>query len=209
MIANDPTEAVRSEELPGFLERHFEILERKEIGGTILQHMLYDVVQHFRFNEPRERALVEILCAIEAMLVDNRRVPCDYVILAARKRGAHVIRANRPLPPRPREADDVGEDPLARLGGSPARPLPRGSARRHAGTPAEWRTALRCLRLALLAQQPVRANLHRESKFLSLRERWRARRVDPWTWIRHRLPEDDAIDCLLRTAATLAAREAL
>lgn len=209
MIANDPTEAVRSEELAGFLARHFEILERKEIGGTLLQHLLYDVVQDFRFDVPRERAIVEILCAIEAMLVDSRRLPCDYVILAARKRGAHVVRAHRPLPPRPREADDVEDDPLARLDGAPARPLPPGSARRQAGTPAEWRTALRLLRLALLARQRVRANLHRESKFLALRERWRARRVDPWTWIRHRVPQDEAIDCLLRTAATLAAREAL
>src|SRR5689334_17052791 len=38
MIANDPTEAVRAEELVAFTERFFEVRERKNIGGTILQH---------------------------------------------------------------------------------------------------------------------------------------------------------------------------
>ncbi|HET8772554.1 MAG TPA: hypothetical protein VFP80_02135, partial [Thermoanaerobaculia bacterium] len=150
MIANDPTEAVRSDELLAFTARHFEVLDQKAIGGTILQHLLYDVVQHFRFDVPRERAILEILCTIEAMLVDARRIPCDYVILAARKKGSRVTRADRPLPPRPEGASDVERDPFWTGGG-------RG----------------RLGRLALLAQRPKRANLFEESRLAELLARFR------------------------------------
>lgn len=184
MIAHDPTEAVRSEELLAFTERTFEVLEKKNIGGTILQHLLYETIAAFRFEHPRERSILEMLCTIEAMLVDANRIPCDYVILAARKRGAKVRRANRPLPPKPEAAKDVQRDPLWQNAG-------RASAR-------GWgKPDLRLIRLALLAQQPRRANLYRESKIAAFLERFRSRTF-----------EDPQIQCLLRTAATLAAREA-
>lgn len=196
MIANDPTEAVRSEELLAFTESHFDVLERKNIGGTILQHLLYETIRDFRFDVPRERAIVEILCTIEAMLVDAGRIPCDYVILAARKRGVHVTRADRPLPPRPAAARDVERDPLWRWS--------RGlwAARRRSVAPARGAAqgaAVRLLRLALLAGRTKRANLYRQSRILS----FLARRGDAWERALRATP-DPAIQCLLRTAATLA-----
>jgi SAM-dependent methyltransferase len=189
MIANDPTEAVRSEELLAFTERTFEVMERKNIGGTILQHLLYETIAAFRFENPRERSILEMLCTIEAMLVDTGRVPCDYVILAARKRGAHVKCANRALPPRAQGAQDVQFDPLwLNVGRASARPSHPGGG---------LKPTLRLLRLAILAQQPRRANLYRESRVAAFFERFRSRTF-----------EDPQIRCLLHTAATLAAREA-
>lgn len=185
MIANDPTEAVRSDELPLFTSRTFEVLERKEIGGTILQHLLYDVVQNFRFDVPRERAILEILCTIEAMLVDTGRVPSDFVILAARKKGSRVTRARRPLPPRAEGAEDVEGDPLWSAQATPA--LWKAEA-----LPPHFRWRL--VRLALLAEKEKRANLYRESRLATLIPR------------RTRPAADPRIECLLRAAAKLAAR---
>ena len=170
MIANDPTEAVRSDELLRFTESTFDVMERKEIGGTILQHLLYDVVQRFRFDVPRERAILEILCTIEAMLVDARKIPCDYVILAARKKGSRVAKTNRPLPPRARGAEDVERDPLWSLAAAP----PLWNAR---GLPAYVRQRL--TRLALLARKPSRANLYRESRLAALLPRRTSPVADP------------------------------
>jgi SAM-dependent methyltransferase len=192
MIANDPTEAVRSEELLAFTERAFEVLERKQIGGTILQHLLYETIASFRFENARERSLLEMLCTIEAMLVDTQRVPCDYVILAARKRGARVTRAGRPLPPRPAEANDVEPDPLWRrvAAATPA-------AFRRPERPPLHRYGLRLVRLAILAQSARRAVLFRESPLAGFLERFRSRSFG-----------DPVGECLRRTAATLAPREA-
>jgi SAM-dependent methyltransferase len=195
MIANDPTEAVRSEELLSLTARWFDVRERKNIGGTILQHLLYDIVEHFRFEVPRERSLLQMLCTIEAMLVDAGRIPCDFVLLAARKKGSHVKPANRPLPPRAAGADDVEPDPLRN--GKWRFPL-RGHGQQLN------RHHLRLLRLALLAQRPHRANLFEERALLSWRERLRARGTDPFEWLLARVPDDPDVRRLLETAATLA-----
>jgi hypothetical protein len=178
-----------------FTEKVFDVRERKNIGGTILQHLLYDIVQNFSFDDPRQRSLLEMLCTIEAMLVDSGRIPCDYVLLAAQKRGSRVKRARRPLPPRGEGAEDVEGDPLRRAGG-------RRSAVGNKGAPLDHHH-LRLLRLALLSQQPHRANLFEESVFLSLRERFRARRSDAFEWLLANAPQDPAIRDLLETAATL------
>jgi SAM-dependent methyltransferase len=195
MIANDPTEAVRAEELLAFTEKSFDVRERKNIGGTILQHLLYDIVQNFRFDDPRQRSLLEMLCTIEAMLVDSRRIPCDFVLLAARKKGSRVKRANRPLPPRADGAEDVEGDPLRRVG---RRPSAVGSGQAPLNP-----HHLRLLRLALLSQQPHRANLFEEKAFLSLRERFRARGSSAFDWLLANAPPDPVIRGLLETAATL------
>jgi len=120
-------------------------------------------------------------------------VPCDYVILAARKRGSRVTRMNRPLPPRPEAARDVEPDPLWSAA-TPVAALLRRSAS------CGWRNGQRQLalphstrleRLALLANKPKRANLYRESKIAALLPR-RTEATDP------------QIDCLLRSAAIFA-----
>lgn len=193
MIANDPTEAVRSEELVSWLERGFEVRERKQIGGTILQHLLYDIVQNFRFDVPRERSLLQMLCTIEAMLVDGGRIPCDFMLFAARRKGSHVQRAHRPLPPRAEGAHDVERDPLR-----------HGRWRLRLGRNGLTDHHLRLLRLAFLAQQERRANLFEESAPASFRERLGAHGRDPFAWLLERAPRDADVRRLLEAAATLA-----
>ncbi len=198
MIANDPTEAVRSEDLLPLIAQHFDVRERKNVGGTLLQHLLYDIVQNFRFDVPRERSIVQMLCAIEAMLLDSGRIESDFVLLTARKKGSRVRPVARPLPILGEAAHDVEPDPLHR------------ELRVVSSAPRVWRAAslthahLRLLRLALLSQQEHRANLFEENRWVSWRERFRARGRDPFEWLLAQAPRDEAVQALLRTAATLA-----
>jgi SAM-dependent methyltransferase len=152
VIAADPTEAVRSEELMPMLAERFEILEQKALGGTVLMHLLYDIVQDFRWENARERSIVDMLCTFEGALVDAGAIPSDFVIAAARKRGSRVTRSNRPLPPPAEATRDIEPDPLRFL-------RPR---RRQAAALQRWQ--LRILRLVVLAKQPGRANLFKESR---------------------------------------------
>ncbi len=177
MIANDPTEAVRAEEVLPLLARHFDVVEQKQLGGAVLQHLLYDIVQNFRFENPRERSLLEMLCTIDAMLTDSGRIPSDFVICAARKRGSRVSPVARPLPPRAEGAEDVEPDPLRRI---PLlqRVLRGGGLDRH---------QRRLLRLALLSQQTRRANLFEEDAWLG-----------PFRGeVREWAPKDDAVRSML------------
>ncbi|HYR29448.1 MAG TPA: methyltransferase domain-containing protein [Thermoanaerobaculia bacterium] len=199
MIATDPTEAVRAEELIAFTENTFEVIDRRNIGGTILQHLLYDLAQNFRFDVPHERAMVELLCTIEAMLVDAKAIPCDFVLMAARKKGAPRIARYRGLVERSEDAKSIDPDPLKLAGGGQAiLPVPDRRDRLSS-------THLRMLRIALASTQPRRANLFVESPLRGTLERFRARNHDPYAWIQSRAPHaHPAIQALIRTAATLA-----
>lgn len=177
MIANDPSEAVRAEEVAGFVERHFRVLDRRTMGGTILQHLLYDIAHNFRFDVPRERALIEMLCTIEAALIDEKRIESDFVLLAARKQRGGPTRDD--LPPRPEAAKSVDADPL---GSGVRKPVVREAHTRG------WlltRSIRRALRIALMATRDTRANLIEENPRGALREQLRflASRERPFTWI--------------------------
>ena len=144
MIDLDPSEAVRSDELLPMIEERFELLERKNMGGTLLQHLLYEIAPHFRFDDPKKRAMIELMCEYEGRLVDRRTLPSDFVICAARKHGSHVTGTNRPLPPRPEAALYVDHDPLWR-------------SRVKSDLPA------RIQRILLASRQEHRANLFSEN----------------------------------------------
>lgn len=199
MIANDPTEAVRAEELIAFTERQFDVVDRRDIGGTILQHLLYEIALDFRWDVPRERAIVEMLCEIEAMLIDAAAIPCDFVLMAARKRGAPAVHRYRDLVPRSKDANDIDDDPLRLARVVWASGLPPGGGLNN--------THLTLLRIALASTQKTRRNLFHESPWRSRLERFRARRHDPWQWIEARAAHaDERLRCLIRAAATLAPR---
>ena len=200
MIANDPTEAVRASELVAFTRRQFDVREEKDLGGTLLQHLLYDIVQNFRFEDARERSLLDILCTIDGLLVDVGRIPSDFVLMAARKRGARTKPAPRPLPPRAKEAADVEPDPLRDVAG----PRPRGSRET---TQMSWRAAFRLARLAELSRRPTRAMLFEERRRFEWRERLRAGTTDPSSWLRARVSADDAAGCLVHAAIELLRRD--
>ena len=105
MIRNDPSEAVRADELMPMLGERFDVIDRRNLGGTLLQHLLYDVILNFRFEDTVARSLLEMMLAFEGALVDERRLGSDFVIAAARKKGAAPLRERVVvLPPLPDEA---------------------------------------------------------------------------------------------------------
>lgn len=177
MLASDPTEAVRSEELVSFTAKQFRIIERKDLGGTILQHLLYDIVQNFRFDAPRERSMLELLCTLEAMLIDRKRLPSSYALLAARKNAKGACRTE--TLPRPEAANDVDPDPL---GDGTRKPVVRDA---HAKGRVLTKHQLRALRIALVSTQEKRANLIQESARNAIREqlRFALSRTRPFTWV--------------------------
>jgi len=213
MIANDPTEAVRAAELMPMIAERFEVLERKELGGTVLMHLLYEIVQDFRWEDPRERSIIDLLCTFEGALVDAGAIPSDFTLAVARKRGSRVVRSDRPLPPRPPAARDTEPDPLRFTGA--ASPLSRlagegGPKGRVRAAPwlAPWH--LRTLRLALLSTRPKRANLFEESRVRAAVEQLRfvLARTLPFDWIIGRWSaygDDPTIRALLKTFECIGA----
>ena len=73
MNANDPTEAVRSEEITPRIRERFQLPELKPFGGTILHMLLQDIVGNFNPAYEGDTCILKLICYVERQ-IDNRRV---------------------------------------------------------------------------------------------------------------------------------------
>jgi SAM-dependent methyltransferase len=105
MIANDPSEAVRSADLLPMIESRFDIIDRRNIGGAIAQHLLYDIVLNFPFDDSVARSAIEMICAFDGIATDKKIVPCDFVICSAGLRLAGPAASRAAAPRRPEDAN--------------------------------------------------------------------------------------------------------
>lgn len=84
VISVDPTEAVRSEEILPVLQRHFEILEKKDAGGNILQFLLTGIASHFSTGDETALKYLRMICNIEAALIDTGELKSDFAFVVAK-----------------------------------------------------------------------------------------------------------------------------
>ena len=106
MIAVDPSESVRSAELPALLRTWFNVVEEVPYGGTVLQHLLYDVVQNFDPADLRDARLLGVICLIEAALLETGELPSDYLVAVAEPR--RDVAAPGPSAPSPVAVGEPG-----------------------------------------------------------------------------------------------------
>jgi hypothetical protein len=78
----DPSEAVRSVEILPLLQRYFELVEFKPLGGSILQFLLADIAGNFQ-DETGQR-LLKMLFVIEDALLASGDLQSDFAYVVAR-----------------------------------------------------------------------------------------------------------------------------
>ncbi len=78
VLAEDPSEGVRADELDAFIRRHFTIDYEAALGGTILQHLLWEIIGNFRLDDPIDRCILEWICLLEEASIAGGSMPSDY-----------------------------------------------------------------------------------------------------------------------------------
>jgi SAM-dependent methyltransferase len=84
MISYDPSEAVRSSELMSQITQRFEVVEKIEFGGTILQLLLQDIAGNFVPESEEDMAILDLICLLESKLIESKALPSDFVYLVTR-----------------------------------------------------------------------------------------------------------------------------
>jgi SAM-dependent methyltransferase len=83
MLAFDPSEAIRSAEIPAVLRRHFDIVDERPLGGALAHLALGDIAQNFDLADPEARSALERLFALEDEAMADGRIGSDFVAVAA------------------------------------------------------------------------------------------------------------------------------
>ena len=87
MLAMDPSEAARSDELHALLHRRFEVLEDRALGGTLMNLLLYGQrVNRFDAADPLHNAVLEEAVGLERQLIAQGRLGSDFRFMVARPR---------------------------------------------------------------------------------------------------------------------------
>ena len=86
LIADDPTEAVRSEDVLPLARSFFEVEAEYPYGGGLLNPLLYEIIANFDEQRPYDSRLLEVLCDAEDRLTRSRLIEPDFSVFVGRRR---------------------------------------------------------------------------------------------------------------------------
>lgn len=85
VILDDPTESIRSSEIPRLLNDYFHVLETRRGLGTTLQFLLAGIAGNFREDDPDGMRVLNMLLNIEETLLDTHELEADFVLIIAER----------------------------------------------------------------------------------------------------------------------------
>ena len=85
VVADDPSEAIRSSELLTVAEKFLAVEEIRMTGGSLLDPLLHGIAGRFEDNATG-REMLPLLIEFEKILIRERVLPSDYVFMTARRR---------------------------------------------------------------------------------------------------------------------------
>lgn len=86
MNENDPSEAIRSSDILKYSNEYFEVLEKKDYGGTITHMLLQDIAGNFHANNPKDKFAIEMITYVEKILIKEKFINSDFSFLILRKK---------------------------------------------------------------------------------------------------------------------------
>lgn len=86
MVAGDPSEAVRSADLRGVIERYFRRVGGRRIGGTILNPLLAGVADNFDESDESDLAFLLLAAELEEQMIEAGAIRSDFVVEVYEKR---------------------------------------------------------------------------------------------------------------------------
>lgn len=85
VINVDPSEAIRSGDILPLINKTFNTLEVKKIGGTILHELLSNIAGNFHPNNNTDMLFLETIFKIEDALIEAGEISSDFVVIIAQK----------------------------------------------------------------------------------------------------------------------------
>jgi SAM-dependent methyltransferase len=102
LAADDPTEAVRSEDVLPLARRYFDVEAEYPYGGGLLNPLLYEVIANFDEQNPYDKRLLQTLCEAEDRLTRSGVIEPDFYVFVGRRKPSLAVRSlpRREAPPK-------------------------------------------------------------------------------------------------------------
>ena len=84
MWLSDPSEAIESSNIIPLLQKHFQTMEIKGYGGSILHLLLSGVAHHFINPDVQGQRLLDLCFAAEDLLLDSHEIDHDFALIICR-----------------------------------------------------------------------------------------------------------------------------
>jgi len=75
LIAADPSEAVRSNEIDRMLKKYFNVLEERGAGGSLLFRLMDGICHNFDAGNKKHNQILKLLCDFEERLIKEKVIP--------------------------------------------------------------------------------------------------------------------------------------
>jgi SAM-dependent methyltransferase len=85
-LKEDPSEAVRSEDILLLLYNYLEVIEERDMGGTILHMLFANIIDNFDISKEEDVTLLKLLYYFEKFAIDGKQLSSDFKLLIARKK---------------------------------------------------------------------------------------------------------------------------
>ena len=86
MDSIDPSEAVRSRDIIPLMEQRFDVINRIDYGGTLVNLLLDNIIVNFDERKSEDLAILKLLFYLEKKMISNEMLPSDFTMIVSRKK---------------------------------------------------------------------------------------------------------------------------
>lgn len=85
-LESDPSEAIRSGDILDIATRYFDILEERNMGGTILHLLFSEIINNFNESKQDDQIILKLLCYYEKSAIENGVLSADFKLIIFKKK---------------------------------------------------------------------------------------------------------------------------
>jgi SAM-dependent methyltransferase len=86
ILEHDPSEGVHSSQILPLTYQYFEVIDRRDFGGTIMRPFFSCILQNFDFNDPKDQTVARLIIFLEQELTRRGILPHHHTVVIARPR---------------------------------------------------------------------------------------------------------------------------
>lgn len=86
MVTMDPSEGVHASLILPLTYKYFDVIDRRDYGGTFLRPFFTGILQNFDFDDPRDQTIARLIVHMEDVFLSNSLIQHSHSIVVATPR---------------------------------------------------------------------------------------------------------------------------